>query len=519
MNLSEIQQAFQNQPDLQAAMQANGWAWNPDMPGWGKRDSEGQWIYGDSTDAQLAADISRWQQMQNPQDYLRLVGGAGNASAGGGEYTDLRAYGGGGAAPWQTDPTVTVGGRTDQNWSSMTPAQIAAIVNPGGHLIPAGDPNNPFGFDIWDRTGPSQLVSDNTGMDAMDKLGMYLTSAIAGFGGLANAGAFSGLDIGLPGLPSLSPSYWSALADAGTGVASDAPAAGAGTFGSIPPPTPTSWESLINSLITPSPTTAATTGLSGLSQFLQQSGGADQLFGSIPDSISFPDLPANFTLPQSITPEVFQSFPASIKSLFQAAASGGLTASDATSLISRLINGGATAADYTKLLGTLGATGLGVLGANNQQNALSGVADKYLALGAPYRDKLLQSYQPGFDLASQDPAYQGALDQTSNSVLRKLSTSGNPYDSPGALMEANKYVAQNTALPQLNTYRSQLGGFGQLGVNTAGTASTAGAQASGGVYDALGAGLAGLTQPTNDLTSLLKQLKQYGIGTGATFAG
>jgi hypothetical protein len=89
-------------------------------------------------------------------------------------------------------------------------------------------------------------------------------------------------------------------------------------------------------------------------------------------------------------------------------------------------------------------------------------------------------------------------------------------------MEANKYVTQNVALPQLNTYRSQLGSFGQLGVNTAGTAGMQAASGAGGPYNAIGYGLGQLTGG-NDLENVLKQYpgllgnKSYGVNNGSLF--
>jgi hypothetical protein len=227
--------------------------------------------------------------------------------------------------------------------------------------------------------------------------------------------------------------------------------------------------------------------------------------------------------------------------------SGAGPAAGIGSVLSNLLGGGGTLSDLTKLLGTLGATGLGVFGAKEQADAMREMQDKQLAahqlaqdkqlglnretrdmflgLGAPYRDRLNSSYQPGFDIFQADPALQGAVDQTSNSLLRKLSTSGNPFDNPGGLMEAQKYVNQNVALPQLNTYRSQLGTFGQLGTGTAGQAGLNSAsqvnsganfiqpQSNSGIYDALGYGLSQLTNPTPDINSLLQQMNSMKLGS------
>ena len=178
-----------------------------------------------------------------------------------------------------------------------------------------------------------------------------------------------------------------------------------------------------------------------------------------------------------------------------------------TSAIGRILGGNATDSDWASVLGTLGATGLGLAGANSQTNALKDVYNSQMALGAPYRDLLSQSYSPNFSMADQ-PDFKNALDIGSQSVLSKLSASGgNPYGNPGAMAEANKYVSGSLALPQLNTYRSQLGSFGQLGTNTAGTAAIGGAQSQGGTYNALGYGLGQLTQPDNPFKGLLNNFK------------
>jgi hypothetical protein len=62
-------------------------------------------------------------------------------------------------------------------------------------------------------------------------------------------------------------------------------------------------------------------------------------------------------------------------------------------------------------------------------------------------------------------------------------------DNPGAWAETMKYVNSSLALPQLNTYRGQLGQFGGMGLNTAGQSSLMGAQTSGGGLNAIGYGL------------------------------
>ena len=98
------------------------------------------------------------------------------------------------------------------------------------------------------------------------------------------------------------------------------------------------------------------------------------------------------------------------------------------------------------------------------------------------------------------------MDSTSNAIMRKLSTTGNPFDNPGGLMEANRYVMENTALPAINNYRSQLGTFGQLGTSTGGTASLGAIPAAGGVYDAIGAGLYNATKEPDPFATTMAAL-------------
>lgn len=197
-----------------------------------------------------------------------------------------------------------------------------------------------------------------------------------------------------------------------------------------------------------------------------------------------------------------------------AAAAPAITAGSA---LSRFIDGTATAADYTQLLGGVAGSALGVYGANQQAQSYENVANKFLDMGQPYRDRLNASYAPNFSMANQ-PDFMNALDLGSESVLKKLSaTGGNPYGNAGAMAEANKYVSGSLALPQLNTYRSQLGTFGQLGTNQAGSAMGAQTQAQGSKYDALGYGIGQLTQPDNPFKGLLDQLKGFRPSNGGAW--
>lgn len=228
-----------------------------------------------------------------------------------------------------------------------------------------------------------------------------------------------------------------------------------------------------------------------------------------------------------------QAIDGSMQSIYDAAAAAGVPGYDAalasgvantatnvagaaSNALGRIIDGTATSSDWTQVLGGAGSALLGVAGSNAQADAYSDVANKYLALGAPYRDKLTASYAPGFSMADQ-PDFQNALDVGAQAAARATSARvGNPVDNPGAYAEMQKYITGSLALPQLNTYRSQLGSFGGLGVNTAGTASMGGASQAGGMYDAIGSGLASLTKPKNPYEDMFKGLMGgFKLNTGS----
>lgn len=147
---------------------------------------------------------------------------------------------------------------------------------------------------------------------------------------------------------------------------------------------------------------------------------------------------------------------------------------------------------------------LGYLGAQQQAGALGDVANQYLAIGAPYRGILSQSYSPNFNLWDQ-PGYKDAFTQAADTAARAVSAkSGNPFGNPGAMGEIASSVLNNSYLPALTNYRGQLGQFGGLGLNTSGAASLGQAQSSGGTYDALGYGLGTIFNPQPSLSDILK---------------
>ena len=127
--------------------------------------------------------------------------------------------------------------------------------------------------------------------------------------------------------------------------------------------------------------------------------------------------------------------------------------------------------------------------------------------------------QPGFDITSI-PGYSGALASSSQALLSGLSTQGNPYGSPGGLIEANKQIVNGTSLPWYNSYINQNAatGFGST-LNTAAGAQTGQIGADQGMYAALGSGLGTLTQPQTDNSWWANLLKQYGGGGLNTGSG
>jgi hypothetical protein len=167
--------------------------------------------------------------------------------------------------------------------------------------------------------------------------------------------------------------------------------------------------------------------------------------------------------------------------------------------------------DLAKILGNVGAAGLGAYASNQQAGALTDLANKYMGFGAPSRDRYEASFAPGFDLSASDPAYKGALDSTMDATLRRLSTQGNPFGNPGGLIEANKAVVNSTALPALQEYRRLNAGTGGLANMNAAAPATANAAigASGNVYNAIGSGIADITNPK---TSFADLIKKYGGG-------
>lgn len=350
--------------------------------------------------------------------------------------------------------------------------------------------NSKEGFDRW-----APLLAG--GLAAAGGLGLFGAEALGGAGAGIGGGAGGG-----------------ALAEAGLGGAGLTQAElAAASGGGLSAATASPLTSLTN-LLTPSPTSVATS----LAQQLAQNGGGSNALSEAsntsPSGIPnyetgyVPNVQYGNSDPLVNNPSTFGTGdPYDVgqnlvnnPSTFNPSG----TPAGAQSALSRLINGNATAADYAQIAGALGTTGVGILSANSQANTLKGIYDQQRADRAPS----LAAYNTA--LANPDTFYNSAPAMGSvDAVLRKLSVNGNPAANPGDLSKAAAY--------NLGGYTNYLGAlsgpaFGgqatqaQLGTGIAGT------QASMG--NALGGGLTNLTTPTNDWSSILSQLGKISLNNG-----
>ena len=165
------------------------------------------------------------------------------------------------------------------------------------------------------------------------------------------------------------------------------------------------------------------------------------------------------------------------------------------------ILGGAGASALGGALASLIPAGIGAYGADQKSDNMKEIYDKYIGFGEPSRARYEATYKPGFTMAD-DPGYKDMLDLGSDSILRKLSVTGNPYGNPASLTQATDYVTRNLAYPALQDYR-------KLNASTGGLASFSNAAATSGIdvaksqtnwLDPLGAGLADWLNPKKTIT-------------------
>ena len=155
---------------------------------------------------------------------------------------------------------------------------------------------------------------------------------------------------------------------------------------------------------------------------------------------------------------------------------------------------------------------IGAYGASEQAQAYRDMAQKYLDIGAPSRSRFEASFAPGFSMANE-PGYADALALTTKETLHQLSpNTGNPSMSPNAWEQTLKDVNAKFAFPALDNYRRLNAGAGGLAaLNSSAPGADANAiKAQGGVYDALGAGVADVFNPPKSLADILREMKQAG---------
>ena len=206
-----------------------------------------------------------------------------------------------------------------------------------------------------------------------------------------------------------------------------------------------------------------------------------------------------------------------------AAGAGGIGATKLSDLANGNVGlsdlaGNITLGDASKALGTGAITAASLYGQNEIANKYDALARDYMAFGAPSRGRYEASYAPGFDITTADPAVQSAMNTSYQSLLRGLSTTGNPYGNPGGLAEAQKYVMGNIALPALNQYRNQnaaTGGFGAFSTAAPGAAGNS-INATGNMYADLGRGASALLNPPTPFEDMLKKMKGSGFSYSLT---
>ena len=164
------------------------------------------------------------------------------------------------------------------------------------------------------------------------------------------------------------------------------------------------------------------------------------------------------------------------------------------------------------LLGSGLAAGLGVAGTNQKQDAFESLANKYLDLGKPSRDRLEASYaNPNSFLAGPD--VQAIMQQGSDAAARSLSAKvGNPALSPGAWQQIQKYNT-DAQWGMLDNYRRQNAASGGLGVAPASEFDMGGGKLAGTGFDIGGAFLGDISGSKESMLDLMRKLTGSGVGT------
>lgn len=148
-----------------------------------------------------------------------------------------------------------------------------------------------------------------------------------------------------------------------------------------------------------------------------------------------------------------------------------------------------------KTIGSLLSSGLGAYASNKQTTALEDQAKRYEGYGAPYRQKLSDLYaNPDSFLTSKE--VQTPVQQGTNTLMRSLSTQGNPFGSGNALQQGQSY-ASDQLFGKLGQEKDRLAGFGGLSSynQAAPQAATNAIQSTSNGYNAIGSGLGNIFNP------------------------
>lgn len=164
-----------------------------------------------------------------------------------------------------------------------------------------------------------------------------------------------------------------------------------------------------------------------------------------------------------------------------------------------------TSTDYNWLNGIPGV--LGAVGAHNQTQAYDRLAQQYMFMGQPYRDRLAALYaDPNAFLTS--PEVTTPVQQGTNAMARALSVQGNPIGSGHALQELQDY-SSNQLFSRLGEEKNRLAGFGGLASYNAAAPSQANAAigSQGNMFNAIGAGVGAVVNPQPSLVDLYRSMR------------
>lgn len=161
---------------------------------------------------------------------------------------------------------------------------------------------------------------------------------------------------------------------------------------------------------------------------------------------------------------------------------------------------------------------LGAYGSDQMAKEYRATADKYMAMGAPSRDRYEASFAPGFTMMN-DPGYKDALDSVGKESAAAMSMHGNPADSPNAWKQTQLDVYNKVAYPALQGYRQTNASAGGLAsfASAVPAADTAATGAQQNIWNAGGSIASNLFSPPSQQTQLNDAMiayfkKQAGLG-------